>query len=213
MRWVILGAPGSGKGSQAELLKEKYGCAHISTGDILRKNLEDNTELGLRARAFVDDGELAPDELVIDMVKERLREDDAQVGFIMDGFPRTLHQAEAFEKILADLAMPLDGVLFLIINEELLVQRLLNRRTCHSCGKIWNVLMMASESGVCPDCGGELYHRDDDTEHVILHRLAIYHEQTVSLKAWYEEKGLLYPIVVSHAPQETFKAIQQAIVK
>lgn len=212
MRLVLLGAPGSGKGTQANLLKIEYGCVHISTGDILRRNLKEETELGLRAGAFMNKGELVPDDLVITMVRERLSQDDLAAGFLMDGFPRTLPQAESFETILQEIDRPLDQVLLLRVDEELLVRRLTDRRTCRSCGKIWNLLTMdPSQAKACPKCGGELYQREDDSEFVIRNRLRVYREQTSPLVSWYEEKGLLSVVDASGSPEETFKRVRVAL--
>ncbi|MDR2137852.1 MAG: adenylate kinase [Synergistaceae bacterium] len=211
MRLVLLGAPGSGKGTQADLLKKRYDIAHISTGDILRQNLRDKTELGLRAGSFMEKGELVPDGLVIEMVEKRLREADAAKGFLMDGFPRTLPQAEAFEKTLEGIGWPLDAAVLLQIDEELLVRRLVNRRTCRSCGKIWNLLAMPSHFSACPDCAGELYQRDDDAESVIRNRLAVYRSQTAPLVSRYEKMGKLRSVDAGGSPQETFESIQAAL--
>jgi len=204
---VLLGAPGSGKGTQAELLKAKYGSAHISTGDILRQNLKDGTELGMKAKAFMDKGELVSDDLVVQMMRMRLQEKDAAAGFLMDGFPRTVPQAEAFEKILEELSRPLEGALLIKIDEEILVQRLVNRRTCRSCGGIWNLVNMPGIEK-CPDCGGELYQRDDDAESVIRNRLKVYHAQTEPLVSWYEKKALLRTVEAHGTPEDIFKEIQ-----
>ncbi|MDR2529802.1 MAG: adenylate kinase [Synergistaceae bacterium] len=211
MRLVLLGAPGSGKGTQAEFLKAEYGCAHISTGDILRRNLKDGTALGLEARAFMDRGELAPDDVVVGMVRERLRGGGGEKGFLMDGFPRTLPQAEALGKILEELSLPLDAALLLRVDEELIVHRLTHRRSCRSCGKIWNLLAMPSgaegEKTPCPECGGELYRRDDDAESVIRNRLLVYHEQTAPLVEWYEKRGKLRIVDAVGSPKEIFTKI------
>ena len=212
MRLVLLGAPGSGKGTQAELLKVEYGCVHISTGDILRQNMQDKTELGIEAEAFMGKGELVPDDLVVKMVSDRLRQGDTASGFLMDGFPRTLRQAEAFENISKELAQPLDAVLLLKIDEELIVQRLTNRRTCRSCGKIWNLLTMSNSGGKpCPVCAGELYQRDDDMESVIRNRLKVFHVQTAPLILWYENRGILRVVDASKSQEDTFKEIQAVL--
>lgn len=213
MRWILLGAPGSGKGTQADLLKEKYGVAHISTGDILRRNLREKTGLGLEAEGYMNKGALVPDELVVRMVSERLRERDVDKGFLLDGFPRTIQQAEALEAILSEIGQSLDGVLLFEIDEEALIRRLSNRRTCSSCGKIWNLLTMDSPESGCPVCGGELYQREDDTESVIRNRLKVYHEQTAPLIAWYGDKGLVREIDASMSPAETFSKIEAALVR
>jgi adenylate kinase len=209
---VLLGAPGSGKGTQADLLKDKYACAHISTGDIFRRNLKEETELGVKAKDFMNRGELVPDEIVIGMVKDRLREPDAASGFLMDGFPRTIPQAEAFDAMLKELETPLDAVVLLDIDEEILVGRLTNRRTCRACGKIWNLLSMNADNGTaCPECGGELYQRDDDAELVIRNRLKVYHDQTSPLVSWYAKTGKLHTIEASASPDETALKIQAAL--
>lgn len=204
---VLLGAPGSGKGTQAEFLKVRHGCAHISTGDILRQNLKDGTELGIKAKAFMDKGELVPDGVVVGMVRERLLRDKE---FLMDGFPRTLPQAEALEKILEELALPLDAVLLLKVDEELIVRRLTNRRTCRACGKIWNLLAIPPNAD-CPGCGGELYRRDDDAESVIRNRLSVYHEQTAPLVEWYEKRDKLRAVDAVGSPEEIFAKIEAAL--
>jgi adenylate kinase len=205
---VLLGAPGSGKGTQANLLKAQYGCAHVSTGNILRRNLNDKTELGIRAGNFMSKGELVPDGLIVEMVREKLREDGIADNFLMDGFPRTLPQAEALENMLQEFGGSLDAVLFLKIEEEHLVRRLTNRRTCRSCGKIWNVLTMPPETEACLECEGELYQRDDDVESVIRRRLDVYREQTAPLMTWYEKRGLLRSIDAVNSPEKTFEEIQ-----
>ena len=213
MRLVLLGAPGCGKGTLAILLEAKYGFVHISTGDILRKNLEDKTDLGLRAEAFMNEGELVPDALIIDMVKERLREDDVVKGFLMDGFPRTIPQADEFDKMLSALGLKLDVALFIKVDDETVFRRLTNRRTCRACGKILSLLNIAPGTENCSACGGELYHRDDDTESVIHHRLEIYKEQTEPLVAWYKKKGLLRTVEVEghYMPEDTFKSTEAAL--
>jgi len=210
---ILLGAPGSGKGTQADLLKTKYGVAHISTGDILRKNLEAKTELGLRAKTFMDKGELVPDALIIDMVEERLRVDDVAKGFLMDGFPRTIPQAEALDSMLSAMGLNLDAVLLIKVADELVVRRLTNRRTCRACGKISSLLDVPNGTTNCLECGGELYQRDDDKESVIRHRLEVYREQTEPLAAWYEDKGLLRAVEVQehYMPEDTFRETEAAL--
>ena len=213
MRLVLLGAPGSGKGTQADMLKAKYGFVHISTGHILRKNLREKTELGLRAKPFMDKGELVPDEIIVGMVKERLSQDDVAAGFLMDGFPRDIRQAEAFERMLNETERHLDAVVLIKIDDELVVKRLTNRRTCRACGKVLNFLDLHAETRFCPDCGGGLYHRDDDCEQVINHRLEVYKEMTEPVAVWYESKGLLYSVEVEESsyPEDTFEKIETAL--
>jgi adenylate kinase len=170
--------------------------------------LKDKTELGLRAGSFMEKGELVPNGLVVEMVEKRLREADAVEGFLMDGFPRTLPQAEAFEKLLERIGQSLDAVLLLKIDEELLIRRLVNRRTCRSCGKIWNLLAVPPRTIICPDCAGELYQRDDDAESVIRNRLEVYRAQTAPLVSWYEKTGKLRSVDADRSPEVTFGGIQ-----
>ena len=189
MRAILLGAPGSGKGTHAEDIKAHYNCAHISTGDMLRANLKDKTELGKKAEIYMDSGALVPDELIIGMIEERLAESDCKIGFLLDGFPRTIPQAEALDELLGKMKCPLDCVFLFDVDNEVVVNRLTNRRTCGNCGKITNMLYHNGES--CDDCGGPLQHRDDDKEDVIRKRLAVYHTQTEPLIEWYEKKKML----------------------
>jgi adenylate kinase len=213
MRLILLGGPGSGKGTQADFLKAKYGCIHISTGDILRENLRKKTDHGLRAEAFMSKGELVPDDIMLDIVDERLRKDDIAEGFVMDGFPRDIPQAEAFDKMLNKMKWYLDAVIFINADEEVLVRRLTNRTICRVCGKVLSLLDIAAGTKNCIDCGGELYQRNDDNEQVIRHRIKIYKEQTEPLAAWYEDKGLLRTIEAKehYMPKDTFKAIEAAL--
>ena len=213
MRLVLLGAPGSGKGTQAAFLKKRYGCIHVSTGDIFRENLRNKTPLGLEAEGYMSKGALVPDEVVVKMVSARLREQDAEAGFLLDGFPRTVAQAEFLDAFLQERDWPLDAVVLFAIDEEKLVQRLVNRRTCRSCGKIYNLLR--AEDGFdgkkCPACDGEIYQREDDSERVIRNRLKVFGDQTAPLIAWYEKKELLRRIDVSGTPEEAFEALEAVL--
>ena len=213
VRLVLLGAPGSGKGTQAGFLKAQYDCVHVSTGDILRKHLQEKTELGLRAETFMNEGELVPDAVIIDMMGERLRKDDVAKGFLMDGFPRDIQQAEAFDKMLKEMGYRLDAALLIDVAEEIIIRRLTNRRTCRACGKILSLLDVAPGTNNCLDCGGELYHRDDDSVQVIRHRLEVYKERTEPLIAWYEGKGLLRAVEVldHYKPEDTFREVKVAL--
>jgi len=213
LRLVLLGAPGSGKGTQADLLKAKFDFVHISTGDILRKNLQEKTELGLRAETFMNKGELVPDAIIISMVEDRLYKDDIAKGFLMDGFPRTLPQAEALDKTLNAMELHLDAALLIKVDDELVVRRLTNRRTCRTCGKIVSLLDLPAETKNCPGCGGDLDQRNDDSESVIRHRLEVYKKQTEPLVAWYKEKGLLRTVEVQEhfMPEDTFKGTEAAL--
>jgi adenylate kinase len=208
-----LGAPGSGKGTQAGFLKAKYDCVHIATGDILRKNLQEKTDLGLRAETFMNKGELVPDDLIINMMKERLHEDDVAKGYLMDGFPRTIPQAEALDKMLNDMDLPLDAVLLIKVDDDVLVKRLTNRRTCRVCGGILNLADVPPGTKNCLSCGGELYQRDDDSEMVIRNRLSVYKEQTEPLAAWYKNKGMLRAVEVQEhfMPEDTFGGVKAVL--
>lgn len=213
MRLVLLGAPGAGKGTQAALLRERDGCVHISTGDIFRQNLKDRTPLGMEAKEYMDRGALVPDEVVLKMVSARLGEPDASEGFLLDGFPRTVPQAEFLESFLEGQGKALDGVLLLSIDDDVLVHRLSHRRTCRSCGGIFNLLAMEVGDGKpeCPSCGGELHHRDDDHEDVIRNRLSVFHEQTEPLASWYRERNLLREVDASEAPEVVYAKVKAVL--
>ena len=191
MRIVLFGPPGSGKGTQASLLEEKFGAAHISTGDTLREAVANKTEVGLKAKSFMDRGELVPDDVVIAIAKEKLAS-VGDNGFILDGFPRTIAQAEALDAALADLGKPLEAVVNLRVDEEELVRRLSGRRVCPVCGEPFHVDSKPSKAGAkCDRCGGDLVHRDDDKPEAIRNRLQVYQRQTAPLLGYYERKGIL----------------------
>ena len=192
MRIILLGSPGAGKGTLAAEIERKYPVAHISTGDIFRENVKNNTPLGLEARAYLESGKLVPDDVVIAMMEDRLREPDCEKGFILDGFPRTVPQSEALEEILEELHLELDGVVLLDVDEETVVDRLSGRRVCRSCGAIYNLAFRPSSKGErCEKCGGELYQREDDREEVVRNRLRVFYEQTSPLIEYYEKKSQL----------------------
>jgi len=192
VRIILLGPPGAGKGTQAVHIAERYGIPHISTGDILRANVKAGTELGSQAKAYMDAGDLVPDELILGMVGDRLDESDAKTGFLFDGFPRTVPQAESLETLLNDRSSPLDVVLRLAVPQDEVVRRLTGRRTCQQCGRIFHLVFdPPTTEGRCDDCEGELTQRDDDTEDVVLNRLEVYRAQTEPLEAFYWERGLL----------------------
>jgi len=191
MRIVLFGPPGSGKGTQASLLEKRSKAAHISTGDTLREAVAKKTEIGLEAKSYMDRGELVPDGVVIAIAREKLAS-VGEDGFILDGFPRTIAQAEALDAALADLAKPLEAVVNLSVDEEELVRRLSGRRVCPACGEPYHIDSKPSnEAGKCDRCGGELIHRDDDKPDAIRNRLRVYENQTVPLLGYYERKGLL----------------------
>ncbi len=192
MRIILVGPPGAGKGTQAEKIVAKYGVAHISTGDILRANVKAGTELGKKAKSFMDAGALVPDDVIVGMMRGRLAEDDCGNGFILDGFPRTAPQAEALASLLSEMGIALDGAVLLDVDDETVVRRLCGRRMCKTCGRIFHVAFKPSAKGdVCDACGGPLYQRDDDREDVIRRRLAVYHRQTAPLVDYYAKAGLL----------------------
>ncbi|MCO5969505.1 MULTISPECIES: adenylate kinase [Actinoallomurus] len=195
MRIVLVGPPGAGKGTQAQFISSHLSVPKISTGDIFRANVSGNTPLGRKAKEYMDRGDLVPDEITIAMVRDRLAEDDAQEGFLLDGFPRNVPQAETLKKILAEMDQRLDLVLELVVDDDEVVRRLSGRRTCRKCGKIWHVAFdPPSKEGVCDVCGGELFQRDDDREETIRHRLEVYQEQTAPLASFYADEGILVGI-------------------
>ncbi len=209
MRIILLGPPGAGKGTQAVQIAETAGIPHISTGDILRANVKAGTELGQRAKGYMDAGDLVPDEVIIGMVGDRLDEDDAKAGFLFDGFPRTVPQAEALERLLAERQEPLDVVLRLAVPQDEVVRRLTGRRTCAGCGRIFHLVFdPPAEEGRCDDCGGELTQRDDDTEDVVLNRLEVYRTQTEPLENFYWERGLLRDVEAVGDVEEVQERIQ-----
>lgn len=192
MKLILLGPPGAGKGTQAKMLVDHFAIPQIATGDILRAAVQAGTALGMQAKSFMGVGALVPDEVVIGIVRERLQESDCQGGFILDGFPRTVAQADALQGSLAGLGRQLDKVISLTVDAEALVQRLTGRRTCRSCGRGYHVTFEPPRSPrICDACGGELYQRDDDQEATIRRRLAVYAEQTSPLIAYYRAAGLL----------------------
>ena len=186
MNIVLLGAPGAGKGTQAQKLVEEFGVAHISTGDLLRAAVKAGTKLGVKAKEYMDAGQLVPDKLVVDLVKERLAADDAKKGFILDGFPRNTAQAVTLDSALADMGLSLDAALLVDVKAEVIVERLSSRRTCRDCG-----YTAPAGVDVCPSCGGEMYQRDDDMPETIQNRLNVYESQTAPLVEYYKGKGLL----------------------
>ena len=195
MRIVLVGPPGAGKGTQAHFIASHLAIPRISTGDIFRYNVANNTELGVQAKQFMDRGDLVPDEITVAMVRDRLAEADAKAGFLLDGFPRNVPQADQLKKILAETDQRLTVVLELAVDEEEVVRRLSGRRTCRRCQRVWHVLYdPPSVEGVCDDCGGELFQRDDDKEEVIRHRLEVYRTQTAPLIAFYQSEGILVDI-------------------
>ena len=210
MKKIFLGAPGAGKGTAASRIAPIKKIPHISTGDLFRKNLKENTEIGLKAKEFMDKGELVPDEVVIEMVKERITEPDCKNGFILDGFPRTIKQAEMLKEIL-----PIDVVINIDVPDEIVIQRLCSRVTCKDCGQIFNLVsLLPRKEGICDSCEGELYQRNDDKEEVIQNRLNIYKEQTQPLINFYKDLGLISNVKVTdknQTPEELVEKVLNAI--
>ncbi|HEY8499234.1 MAG TPA: adenylate kinase [Clostridia bacterium] len=193
MRIVLLGAPGAGKGTQAGVLSKKLDIPHISTGDIFRANVQNGTELGLKAKEYMDSGKLVPDDLTISIVKDRLLKSDCQRGFILDGFPRTIPQAENLDNELNSLGIKLDAAINLEVPDEVIVRRMKNRRVCGECGKPYNILTLKPKrEGICDVCGGHLLIRDDDREETVRERLRVYYKNTEPLIEYYDSKGILY---------------------
>ncbi len=206
MNIVLLGAPGAGKGTQAALLVEKYGMCHISTGDILRAAVKNETELGLKAKGYMDAGDLVPDDLIIDLMKERMQQPDTENGVLLDGFPRTTTQAVALDSMLADLERPLDCALLIDVDFEVIVKRLTSRRMCRECGHIGSVADAA-----CPACGGEMYQRDDDNEATVRNRLDVFEKSTAPLINYYSGKNLLLSVDGDRAPEAVLEEVVEKL--
>ena len=192
LRAVLLGPPGAGKGTQAVRLVEKYEIPHISTGDIFRKNIKEGTELGKKAQEYMNAGALVPDELVVDLVKDRLQQDDCKNGFLLDGFPRTIFQAEKLDEFLSESNLKMDIVINLKVEKEALIKRLTGRRVCKDCGASYHIVNIPpKKEGVCDICGGELIQRKDDNIETVENRINVYEEQTAPLIGYYKEAGSL----------------------
>ncbi|MDG4657885.1 adenylate kinase [Ectobacillus antri] len=190
MNLILMGLPGAGKGTQAEQIVAEYNIPHISTGDMFRAAIKEGTELGLQAKSFMDKGELVPDEVTIGIVRERLAKDDCSKGFLLDGFPRTVAQADALEGIMKDLGKKIDYVLNINVDSSLLLKRLTGRRICKSCGATYHLIFNPPQvEGVCDKCGGELYQRSDDNEETVANRLEVNIKQTQPLLDFYGELG------------------------
>lgn len=210
MRIILLGAPGAGKGTQAKNITDKYSIAHISTGDILRANVKDSTELGKSAKSYMDSGKLVPDSIIISMMEERFKEEDCKEGFILDGFPRTISQAEALDSMLENLGIKLDLVVELEIEDDVIIERLTTRRGCKSCGEIYNTAFNPTKvEGVCDKCGGEVVQRDDDKEDVIRNRLSVFYKETAPLIDYYRRKDLLVTVDATAGRDVVLKLLEK----
>jgi adenylate kinase len=209
---VLLGPPGAGKGTQASRIVADYDIPHISTGDILRGAVKNGTAMGLEAKRYMDAGDLVPDSVVIGIVKDRLQEPDTAKGFLMDGFPRTIPQAEALDKALEDLDRAISKVIVILVDEEDLVKRLSGRRVCRACQSPFHVMFNQPKvEGICDKCGGELYQRDDDNEITVRNRLENYRNQTEPLIDYYDNAGVVARIDGAKAPDEVYVDIQMAL--
>ena len=208
MKLVMLGAPGAGKGSQAKVLSDKYGIPHISTGDIFRANIKEGTELGKKAKEYMDHGLLVPDELVCDLVVDRIKHSDCEKGFILDGFPRTIPQAESLDAALDHINESIDYAIDLEVEDDVIVNRMAGRRACPDCGATYHIEnMKPAKEGVCDRCNGELALRDDDKPETVLSRLEVYHNQTQPLIDYYNNQGILKSVDGTVDMKDVFNAI------
>ena len=212
LRAVLLGPPGAGKGTQAAKVIEKYNVPHISTGDIFRANIKEGTELGKKAKGYMDEGKLVPDELVVDLVTDRLQKDDCKDGFLLDGFPRTIFQAEQLDKFLSDNGQKLDIVLNFKVRKDVLVERIAGRRVCKSCGASFHVVNVPpKKEGTCDACGGELFQRKDDNRETVENRINVYESETAPLIGYYEKQDVLVDFDGEKTHDEVFDDVVKAI--
>lgn len=211
-RVVLLGPPGAGKGTQASGIAEKYAILHISTGDIFRANVKQGTELGLKAKEYMDKGALVPDELTCELVEDRIMQEDCKNGYLLDGFPRTEFQAEHLDSFLSSKGQKLDCVIDIEVPDEILLPRAAGRRVCRSCGRPYHVSFMPpKKEGVCDACGGEVYQRADDAEETVKNRLRVYAEQTAPLALYYKNAGILKEINGDQDTDKVFADICKAL--
>lgn len=212
MKIIMLGAPGAGKGTQAKMIAEKYGLPHISTGDIFRANIKNGTELGKEAKEYMDKGLLVPDELTVRLLLDRVAKDDCQNGYVLDGFPRTIPQAEVLDEELSKLGEKVDYAVNVDVPDENIVNRMSGRRACLSCGATYHVVSIPpKKEGICDVCGSELVLRDDDKPETVQKRLKVYHEQTQPLIDFYEKKGVLRSVDGTLPMEEVFAAITEIL--
>lgn len=208
MKIIMLGAPGAGKGTQAIKIADKYGIPHISTGDIFRANIKNGTELGKKAKEYMDKGALVPDELTCDLVVDRIHKDDCAKGFVLDGFPRTIPQAEALEKALAKDNEKMDYAIDIEVPDESIVKRMSGRRACVNCGATYHIVSAPPKvEGICDHCGGKLTTRDDDKPETVQKRLTVYHEQTQPLIDFYKKTGILHSVDGTKQLDEVFAEV------
>lgn len=208
MKIIMLGAPGAGKGTQAKMIAEKYNIPHISTGDIFRANIKNGTELGKKAKSYMDKGQLVPDELTLDLIMDRFKEDDCKNGYVLDGFPRTIPQAEALDAALKTNGEKVDFAIDVDVPDENIVKRMGGRRACVNCGATYHIVYSPTKvEGKCDKCGEELIVRDDDKPETVLSRLEVYHNQTQPLIDYYNEQGILKTVDGTVDMKDVFKAI------
>ncbi len=212
MKIIMLGAPGAGKGTQAKRIAEKYGIPHISTGDIFRANIKNGTELGKKAKTYMDQGALVPDELVVDLVVDRVAQEDAKNGYVLDGFPRTIPQAEALDAALAKINEKVDYAINVEVPDENIIHRMSGRRACVSCGGTYHIQYNPTkQENVCDACGGKLILRDDDQPETVKNRLQVYHEQTQPLIDYYSKQGILKEVDGTVDMNDVFHAIVEIL--
>lgn len=212
MKIIMLGAPGAGKGTQAKMIAEKYGLPHISTGDIFRANIKNGTELGKEAKEYMDKGLLVPDELTVRLLLDRVAQDDCKNGYVLDGFPRTIPQAEVLDEKLSELGEKVDYAINVDVPDENIVNRMSGRRACLSCGATYHIVSIPpKKEGICDVCGSELVLRDDDKPETVQNRLKVYHDQTQPLINFYEKKGVLRSVDGTFPMEEVFTAITKIL--
>jgi len=209
---ILMGAPGSGKGTQADILKEYFNIPHISTGEIFRENIKNGTELGKKAKKFIDEGKLVPDELTCDLVFNRLKNHDCKRGFILDGFPRTINQAVILDQYTLKEGMEIDKVVNIHVPDEVVIRRLSGRRVCSGCSKSYHIVYEKPQvEGICDECGSQLIQRKDDTAETIKARLITYHDSSEQVIGFYQEKGMLAVVQGDNDSEEVFKDILRAL--
>ena len=214
MKIIMLGAPGAGKGTQAQMIADQYHIPHVSTGDIFRANIKNGTELGMEAKKYMDQGLLVPDELTVKILLDRVAEEDCKEGYLLDGFPRTIPQAEVLDKALTELGDAIDYAINVDVPDENIVKRMSGRRACLSCGSTYHMEHIPpKKEGVCDKCGNELVLRDDDKPETVLNRLEVYHKQAQPLIQFYEEKGVLRTVDGTKPMKEVFDSIVEILEK
>ena len=212
MKIIMLGAPGAGKGTQAKRIADKYGIPHISTGDIFRANIKNGTELGKEAKKYMDEGQLVPDELTVRILLDRVKDADCKNGYVLDGFPRTIPQAEVLTKELEKLGEKVDFAIDVNVPDENIINRMAGRRACLKCGATYHLeYLKPAKEGICDKCGSELVLRDDDKPETVKKRLGVYHEQTQPLIDYYTKAGVLHTVDGTKEPDEVFKAIVEIL--